>query len=85
VAEKNRKFPLRKRILLISFMLIVGIIAFPTAESGYYFIKGLIALRGGFEGESVMHLEKSIKANPNFAEAYMLLDRIHELDSRNPA
>jgi tetratricopeptide (TPR) repeat protein len=50
-----------------------GIVTVPVVESGYYFIRGLTAFRGGFEGESVKYLEKSIKANPNFLEAYMLL------------
>ncbi len=47
--------------------------AVPVVEGGYYFVRGLIALRGGLESESIKHLEKSIKANPNFIEAYMLL------------
>lgn len=63
----------RKRTLLISFMLVMGIIAFPVAKSGYYLIKGLVSLRNGFEGESVKYLEKSVKTNPNFLEAYMSL------------
>ena len=63
----------RKRILLISFLLVVGMIAFPVVKSGYYFIKGLMAFNQGFEGESVRYLEKSVKTNPNFLEAYMLL------------
>ena len=50
-----------------------GIAVVPVAKSGYYFVRGLIALRGGLESESIKHLEKSIKANPNFLEAYMLL------------
>ena len=54
-------------------MLVVGIIAFPVGKSGYYFIKGLMAFRNGFEGESVRCLEKSVKTNPHFPEAYMLL------------
>lgn len=45
----------------------------PVAKGGYYFIKGLIALNQGFDGESVRYLEKSIKVNPNFLEAYMSL------------
>jgi len=63
----------RKKILLICFILTAGIAVVPVAKGGYYFVRGLIALRGGFEGESVKHLEKSIKTNPNFIEAYMLL------------
>jgi len=62
-----------KKILLISFMLAVGMIAFPVVKGGYYFIRGQSAFRGGFEGESVRYLEKSIKTNPNFFETYMLL------------
>ncbi len=60
-------------MLLICFILAAGIAVVPVAKGGYYFARGLIALRGGLEGESVKHLEKSIKANPNFIEAYMLL------------
>ncbi len=63
----------KKRIILISFILAAGILIIPLAGSGYYFIRGLSAFRGGFEGESIKHLGKSIKANPNFLEAYMLL------------
>lgn len=63
----------RKRILLICFMLVMGIIAFPAAKSGYYFIRGLLEFTQLFEGESVRYLEKSVKANPNFLEAYMFL------------
>jgi tetratricopeptide (TPR) repeat protein len=63
----------RKRILLISFMLVAGMIAFPVAKGGYYFIKGLMAFRQGLEGESVRYLERSVKTNPNFLEAYMSL------------
>ncbi|MCX5713892.1 MAG: hypothetical protein NT033_03595 [Candidatus Omnitrophica bacterium] len=62
-----------KKILLISFVLIAGIATATLAKSGYYFIRGLVALRGGLESESIKHLEKSIKTNPNFLEAYMLL------------
>jgi len=62
-----------KKILLISFVLIAGIVTSTLAKGGYYFVRGLIAFRGGFEGESVRYLEKSIKTNPNFIEAYMLL------------
>ena len=54
-------------------MLVMGLIAFPVVEGGYYFIRGLLSLRGGFEGKSVMYLEKSVKINPNFLEAYMAL------------
>lgn len=61
------------RILLICFMLVMGLITFPVGKSGYYFIKGLMAFRNGFEGESVRCLEKSVKINPNFIEAYILL------------
>jgi len=79
--KRNSAFPAqflkpivaRKRILLICFMLVIGIIVFPVAKGGYYFIKGLIALNQGFEGESVRYLEKSIKTNPNFLEAYISL------------
>ncbi len=58
-------------------MLILGIIAFPVVEGGYYFIRGLLSLRGGFEGKSVKYLGKSIKANPNFLESYMLLALVY--------
>lgn len=54
-------------------MLILGIIAFPVAKGGYYFIRGLSAFRGGFEGKSVRYLEKSVKTSPHFPGAYMLL------------
>ncbi len=54
-------------------MLVMGIIGFPVVEGGYYFIRGLLAFRQGFEGESVRYLEKSVKTNPNFLEAYMSL------------
>jgi len=63
----------KKKIFLISFVLILVIIAFPVVEGGYYFIRGLSAFRGGFEGKSVKYLEKSVKTNPHFPEAYMLL------------
>jgi len=63
----------KKKIFLISFVLILGIIAFPVVEGGYYFVRGLLSLRGGFEGKSVRYLEKSVKTNPHFPEAYMLL------------
>lgn len=54
-------------------MLVTGIISFSIAASGYFFMRGLKAFRNGFEGESVKYLEKSVKANPNFIEAYMAL------------
>jgi tetratricopeptide (TPR) repeat protein len=63
----------RKKILLICFVLVAGMLVVPLAEGGYYFIRGLIALNQGFEGKSVKYLEESIKANPSFLEAYMLL------------
>jgi tetratricopeptide (TPR) repeat protein len=63
----------KKKIILISFILAAGILIIPLAESGYFFIKGLRALRQGFEGKSVKYLEKSVKINPHFPEAYMLL------------
>lgn len=63
----------KKRILSISLMLAAGLLFIPLAESGYFFIKGLRALRQGFEGKSVRYLEKSIKANPHFPESYALL------------
>lgn len=63
----------KKKVFLISFVLILGIIGFPVVEGGYYFIRGLLSLRGGFEGKSVRYLEKSVKTNPHFPEAYMLL------------
>ncbi len=63
----------RKKILLICFILTAGILIIPLVESGYFFIRGLSAFRGGLESESIKHLEKSIKTNPNFIEAYMLL------------
>ncbi len=50
-----------------------GIAAIAVAKSGYCFIRGLIAFKHGFEGESVRYLQKSVKANPDFIEAYMLL------------
>jgi hypothetical protein len=56
VAEKSRKFPLRKRILLISFILIVGIIAFPFAKGGYYFGGGLTDGKGGDFDEKQINL-----------------------------
>jgi len=62
-----------KKILLICFILTAGIAVVPVAKGGYYFVRGLIALRGGIEGESIKYLEKSIKTNPNFIEAYILL------------
>jgi tetratricopeptide (TPR) repeat protein len=62
-----------KRILLICFLLVSGILIIPVVESGYFLIKGLRALRQGFESESVRYLEKSIKVNPRFPKAYMLL------------
>jgi tetratricopeptide (TPR) repeat protein len=54
-------------------VLAIGMIAFPIVRGGYYIIKGFMAFRNGFEGESVNYLEKSIKVNPNFLEAYMFL------------
>ena len=63
----------KQGILLICFVLVIGVLIIPIAESRYYFVRGLIAFRNGFEGESVRYLEKSIKTNPNFPEAYMLL------------
>ena len=63
----------KKRILSISLMLAAGLLFIPLAESGYFFIKGLRALRQGFEGKSARYLEKSIKANPHFPESYVLL------------
>ena len=63
-----------RRILLICFVFVaVVMLAVPVVKGGYYFIKGLIALNQGFEGESVKYLERSIKANPNFLEVYMSL------------
>lgn len=62
-----------KKALLICFMLVAGILIIPLVESGYCFVRGLVAFRNGFEGGSVKQLEKSIKANPYFPEAYMLL------------
>jgi len=63
----------RKKILLICFILAAGIAVVPLAKGGYYFVRGLLSLRGGFEGKSVRYLEKSVKTNPHFPEAYMLL------------
>ena len=63
----------KKRIFLISLMLAAGLLLIPLAESGYFFVKGLRALRQGFEGKSVKYLEKSIKANPHFPESYAFL------------
>ncbi len=63
----------KKRIILICLILAIGMLVIPVAESGYCFIRGLIAFKHGFEGESARYLEKSIKANPDFIEAYMLL------------
>lgn len=60
-------------MLLICFILTAGIAVVPVAKGSYYFIRGLVALRGGLECESIKHLEKSIKANPNFIEAYLFL------------
>ena len=48
-------------------------LAVPVAKSGYCFIRGLMAFKHGFEGESVRYLQKSVKANPYFIEAYMFL------------
>ncbi len=63
----------RKEILLICFVLATAMFMLSIVEGGYYFIRGLSTFRGGFEGESIKHLENSIKTNPNFLEAYMLL------------
>lgn len=62
-----------KRALLVSLILAAGMAVIPVAKSGYYFIRGLIAFKHGFEGESARCLEKSIKANPYFLETHMLL------------
>ena len=62
-----------KVILLICLILVAAMLLVPVAKSGYCFIRGLIAFKHGFEGQSVRYLEKSIKANPDFIEAYMFL------------
>jgi len=60
-------------ILLICLVFVIGITVVPVAKSGYYLTKGVTAFRQGLEGESVRYLEKSVKTNPNFLEAYMSL------------
>jgi len=63
----------RKKIFLICLVIMVGVLIINPVESGYFFIRGLIAFTHGFNGESVRYLERAVITNPNFLESYLFL------------
>lgn len=63
----------KKRKIIICIILVLGLISIPIGRSVYFFVKGFKALAHGLSGQATRHLEKSVKANPYFLDAYFYL------------
>ena len=67
-----RKFAKTKAAALC-LILAAALICTPPIRSLYFFTKGITAFKQNYPGQSVKWLEKSVKSNPNFLEAYLCL------------
>ena len=63
----------KKKKIIICIILAIGLISIPVGRGIYFFVKGFKALVNSLSGQATRHLEKSVKANPYFLEAYFYL------------